>query len=155
MKEAESGRGRGRGRGRGKKAKEQDQTAEEDKKQKKDEKENQKKKSPFLLTNLVRTGNQMGGAGTWTLLEKALVKIVNQRLELCPVSQRPSDDRLRWNQDLLKLLGKVPPDFDILDFDSNPEQRPTKMSASLESAIEFLRSWVVWARARPAVFFWH
>ena len=138
-----AGRGRGRGR-RGKggrkgsgKGKSETDTSEMANKKQKDQ-----KKPPFLLTNLVRAGNQMGGSGSWALIGRALERLVDENLELLPMSQRPSDDRLRWNQDILKVLGKVPPDFDIVAFGSgsdSDETLPTKRNGVLESAIELLR----------------
>ena len=109
----------------------------------KDPKDTQQK-GPFLLTNLVRTGNQMGGASTWSILCKALDKLVSANLQLLPVSKMPVDahDRLIWNQGIMKLLGKLPPEFDIEKFDSNPEQYLTgkkRFPAMLESAVELLR----------------
>lgn len=138
------GRGRGRGRG-GKggrkgsgKGKEQAQAETSEANQKK---ENQTKKA-FLLTNLVRAGNQMGGSGSWTLLGRALEGLVDENLELRPMSERPGDDMLRWNEYILKVIGKVPPDFDIVAFDSDSgsgNELPTKRNGVLESAIELLR----------------
>ena len=95
------------------------------------------KKGPFLLTNLVRTGNQLSGGTTWTILQRALDTAVRKRLRLLPVSTLPQDaeDRLRWNKDLLTLLGKLPPDF---------EQPAGKLDAVAESTSELLRRFRFW-----------
>ena len=145
-------KGRGRGRGRGKNVKGSGKGSktggDEDGKKNKDKHDKDPKdtqqKGPFLLTNLVRTGNQMGGASTWSILCKALDKLVSANLQLLPVSKMPVDahDRLIWNQGIMKLLGKLPPEFDIEKFDSNPEQYLTgkkRFPAMLESAVELLR----------------
>ena len=126
-----TGRGRGRGGKGGRKGsgkgKEHAQAETSEANQKK-ENQTQTKKA-FLLTNLVRAGNQMGGSGSWTLLGRALEGLV--------------DDMLRWNQYILKVIGKVPPDFDIVAFDSDSgsgnELPLTKRNGVLESAIELLR----------------
>lgn len=140
-----TGRGRGRGGKGGRKGsgkgKEHAQAETSEANQKK-ENQTQTKKA-FLLTNLVRAGNQMGGSGSWTLLGRALEGLVDENLELRPMSQRPADDMLRWNQYILKVIGKVPPDFDIVAFDSDSgsgnELPLTKRNGVLESAIELLR----------------
>jgi hypothetical protein len=146
-------KGMGRGRGRGKNAKgrgkggkpggDDDEKSNKDKDRDKDDKD-PKKKVPSLLTNLVRTGNQMSGASTWSILCKALDMLVCEKLQLLPISQIPADApaRLKWNQGILKLLGKLPQEFDLEKFDSNPEQYldgKKRFPAMLESAVEFLR----------------
>ena len=146
-----SGRGRGRGRGRSKTAETKLSESGTDSGSKKqmqppdDMKVNSgkgKTQGPFLLTNLVRTGNQTGGASTWKIMKCTLKTLISERLTLVPFSERgvEADARLQKNINTMKFLGKVPEDFalDLPDQDSLQKQ-PAKL-AKLCSAIEFLQS---------------
>lgn len=145
------GRGRGKGRSRGKGSKSEDvgpapKKDIEDSKEK-DEKTEKAKKGPFLLTNLVRVGNQMRGASTWSILQNALQKVIEQKLVLRPLSSRPQSalDQLKFNIEILKLLGKLPSGFDFNatelseDSDQHSTANSKKQSELVESASELLR----------------
>lgn len=142
------GRGCGRGRGRGKGSKSEDvgPAPKKDSKEK-GEKTEKAKKGPFLLTNLVRVGNQMRGASTWSILQNALQKVIEQKLVLRPLSSRPQSalDQLKFNIEILKLLGKLPSGFDFNatelseDSDQHSTANSKKQSELMESASELLR----------------
>ena len=138
------GRGRGRGRGRGKDSKSEDVEPKiQDSKEK--DKAEKAKKGPFLLTNLVRVGNQMRGASTWSILQNALQKVIEQKLLLLPFSSRPQSahDHLKFNIEILIQLGKLPSSFKFNEFECEPDQHGTanskKQSELVESASELLR----------------
>eukprot|EP00435_Cladocopium_sp_Y103_P026688 s1849_g6.t1 len=143
------GRGRGRGRGRGASKGSKGADVGPPPKTVIDEKEKAKvektKKGPFLLTNLVRVGNQMRGASTWSILQNALQKVIAQKLVLLPLSSRPQSalDHLKVNIEILTFLGKLPPGFDFKLFESQSDACPMatskKQSAVMESASELLR----------------
>ena len=109
------------------------------------------KKHPFLLTNLVRTGNQMGGASTWGIIQRAAEQLIFDRLVLVGQSLRSeaSSENMKFNHEIMKLLGKIPNDFDITsaDFSENGlgldggRDRQLLISKDLvQSSAEFLRS---------------
>lgn len=137
---ARGGRGRGRGRGRGGKGNVGDGSSDNPPQQ---NNAPPRKRQPFLLTNLVRTGNQMGGATTWTLLQKSLELLISEKLVLAPMSSRAPDaamENLKRNQHILSTLGKIPEDFDLNQMEQ-PQQQcgASKPSAVWETAAEFLR----------------
>ena len=109
------------------------------------------KKHPFLLTNLVRTGNQMGGASTWGIIQKAVEQLIFERLVLVRQSLRPeaSSENMKFNHEIMKLLGKIPHEFNIesADFSENGlglqggrEQQLLISKDLVQSSAEFLRS---------------
>lgn len=63
----------------------------------------------FLLTNLVRTGNQMSNAGSWRIVQQALQRIISERLEICPLTTLPADAeaQLELNRTVLIMLNKL------------------------------------------------
>ena len=111
------GRGRGRGRG-GKKSSSstmdgkdtcvgQTETTE----QKQNSKDSSQQRVPYLLTNLVRTGNQMSAASTWNLLQKSVRACIVSKLQLLPLSDYSSPEAqsfLAINTATMEMLGKLP-----------------------------------------------
>ena len=71
-----------------------------------------KTKVPFLLTNLVGTGNQMGNASSWRIVQNALKQTITKNLVIQPLSSIPPDGKARMslNRSLLIMLGKLPPE---------------------------------------------
>lgn len=68
-----------------------------------------KAKSPFMLSNLVRAGNQMGNASSWRIVIGSVKSIVESKLKLQPLSEatEESRDHLRKNTRVLHMLGKL------------------------------------------------
>ena len=68
-----------------------------------------KAKSPFLLSNLVRAGNQMGNASSWRIVLGSVKSIVQSKLKLQPLSEatEESQSHLRHNTRVLHMLGKL------------------------------------------------
>lgn len=115
------GRGRARGRGRGRSGKVDD--SDKGDKLGGDDTDNKGKqpkkhaKIPFLLTNLVRTGNQMGNAGSWKILLQNLKCLIGAKLKIEPLANLPddADSRLASNRAILTMLGKLAPESDGAD----------------------------------------
>lgn len=101
-------KGRGRG-GRGRKPKGVGKGKVEETEKEKEKNAKAVTKVPFLLTNLVRTGNQMSNAGSWRIVQQALQRIISERLQICPLSSLPADaeNQLELNRAVLTKLNKL------------------------------------------------
>lgn len=123
--DAKPGRGKGRGRGRGRPpipAAEKKKTPP---------------KFPYLLTNLVRAGNQMGSSSSWKIILANLKSTVTQKLRLRPLSElteESANGHLCKNRSVLQMLGKLT-DSGGLSFGGMPPS-----SALNDSAEELLQT---------------
>lgn len=84
---------------------------ETDESEQQNSKDNSRKNVPYLLTNLVRTGNQMSAASTWNILQKSVRACVASKLQLLPLSDYSSPEAesfLAINTATMQMLGKLP-----------------------------------------------
>lgn len=108
--EEEAG-GRGRGRKSSSTMDGKDCVKETDESEQQNSKDNSRKNVPYLLTNLVRTGNQMSAASTWNILQKSVRACVASKLQLLPLSDYSSPEAesfLAINTATMQMLGKLP-----------------------------------------------
>ena len=128
---AGKGRGKGRGRGRGRGRAGKDEPAPSEPKQK--QKQQTQRRQPSLLTNLVRTGNQMSNAGSWRIVHDTLKKTISIRISIKPISSLPagSEERKEQNRGILSMLGKV------FDPGSSGHMPPKGLFESANELLEF------------------
>ena len=127
---------RGRGRGRGGRGRGAGTVSEKDTNTNVKATPKAKAKVPFLLTNLVRTGNQMGSSSSWKIIQKSLRQTIASRLQIEPLSSKAvGDAQLHLNRSILVMLGKILPSDDHLAEPSG--LRPSQ--ALCDSAAELLQ----------------
>lgn len=121
------GKGRGRGKGRGK-------TGPKGKGAEVAPKAKAKAvaKVPLLLTNLVRTGNQMKSSSSWRIVRNNLAQVIAGKLEIRAMSGQGvgSQANLSMNRSLLIMLGKLPAEMETSTWSTHPS--PTMCQAAEE-----------------------
>ncbi len=124
-------RGRGRGRGRGGKSSGEVETKSDAPSTIDAAAQPTRKRFPYLLANLVRTGNQMQNAGSGAMLRKQALALITKRLTVHPIGRKPTnaEEQLVWNRHLLTMLGKLPAEHDAT------REKPTAINKTAEELL--------------------